>query len=72
MAVRKGVSTDLHLFQHGPHHNELWTSHELLNDRRDGPSIATWIADYVWTEDTLAGSESGRLARVWVHRSVLL
>lgn len=66
--AREAVVTDLNLFQYGPHHNELHTVAELL---RGEPSCASWIADYRWTEETIVGSETGRVARVWVHHSSL-
>lgn len=57
---------DLNLFQGGEHHNELWTVAELLYGRENG-DCASWITDYTWTEDTVTGSDSGRVARIWRH-----
>lgn len=60
--------TELNIFQYGEHHNELWTVRELLYGKPDAPSCAPWITDYVWCNETITGSESGRVARVWKHR----
>jgi hypothetical protein len=57
--------TRLNLFQNGDHHNELWTNQELLYGKDSGEK-AYWITDYTWTADTITGSESGRVARIWV------
>lgn len=62
--------TYLNLFQHGPHHNEIWSNEDLVTRSEKLPSAA-WITDYCWTPETVSGSESGRLARVWVHREAL-
>lgn len=71
MAVKKRpepVVTDLHLFRYGDHHNELWTTQDLLY----GPSdCASWITQYAWTTETVQGSETGRIARVWVAKATL-
>lgn len=62
---------ELNLFQYGDHHNEMWTVKELLYGRDDGASCASWITDYAWTNETITGSESGRVARVWKLKTAL-
>lgn len=63
--------TDLNLFQYGDHHNELRTVRELLYARDNSDPVASWITQYRWTEETITGSESGRVARVWKHIDAL-
>lgn len=60
-----GIS--LHLFRYGPHHDELWSTEQLLYKNDDLPSAA-WVAEYVFTDQMITGSKSGRVARVWEHR----
>lgn len=59
----ESVRVDIHIMQHGPHHNELVETHDLCQNRE-----YAWISDYKWTNQVIVGSESGRKARVWVHK----
>jgi len=53
------VKTDTNLMRFGPRDNEVVETHELIYS--DFP-----ILEYRWTPETVTGSESGRIARVWV------
>ncbi len=61
------METPVALFRGGPHHNEVWSVPELLYGHPERPTCATWITDYSWTKDTVVGSETGRMARVWMY-----
>lgn len=65
----EAMRTELNIFQGGDHHNEIWTTGELLRGRGDGGQqerlYAPWITSYKWTPETITGSASGRVARVW-------
>lgn len=62
------VKVDLHIFRGGPLHNELRTSEDLLHKR--DPELVRRITEYRWVPETLTGSESGRVARVWKHHTM--
>lgn len=66
------MKTELHLFRDGPQHNQVWSTHQLLYKCDELPDAAAWITQYKWTDETVVGSESGRVARVWVHLDSLL
>lgn len=70
MSAKSGTETRVHLFVGGPHHHEVWTTEELMYRNEKLPEVA-WITDYAWTADTVVGSESGRVARVWVYREAV-
>lgn len=51
----------LNIFQGGPQHNTIMETSDLV---KPGPSGA-WICTYRWTKETITGSVSGKIARVW-------
>lgn len=53
----------LNLMRFGPHHHELHETHDLTQNGDN-----SWILDYRWTPELVTGSESGKRARVWVHK----
>lgn len=53
----------LNLMRGGDHHNTIVETHDLTHDGQ-----YSWIGDYVWTPEKIVGSQSGREARVWVHK----
>lgn len=57
------MRTDINLMRYGSHHNELHETSVLVSS-----SDFAWIAEYVWSPEVVIGSESGRKARVWIHR----
>lgn len=62
LAVIRGQDM-LNLFRFGPHHHELVETRDLTSKVE-----FNWVADYRWTPEVIVGSESGREARVWVHK----
>lgn len=56
---------ELNLFRFGPLHNQLVTVRDLWKERDKGYEK---VKEYTWTQEIVYGSESGRPARVWVHR----
>lgn len=57
------VGQMLNIFRYGDRHNEIHETKELMSSHLFG-----WIAAYIWTPEIIYGSESGRPARVWVHK----
>ena len=53
------MPVDTNLMRFGPRHNEVIDTHDMIFSRFP-------VMEYKWTPETVVGSESGRVARVWV------